>query len=213
MNVDFQPTVRPPSHNTLIASTVLILHVAHIGFKKLRPVTVIVTFLIFIINANVIEILCKPLLNVCVSSLYLWHRSQWWRLASSHFYHISDFHMYFCAVSFAMKAAAIEPATGSGLFGVLMVLFCVLINALTMAFGFLAESFFDNPGYVSQCSVGMSAVSFALKVHSTVRIHDRFPYARGFSWLEVVIVRAFVSNSAFIPAEAELEGPGGIPAY
>jgi len=156
MNVDFQPTVRPPSHNTLIASTVLILHVAHIGFKKLRPVTVIVTFLIFIINANVIEILCKPLLNVCVSSLYLWHRSQWWRLASSHFYHISDFHMYFCAVSFAMKAAAIEPATGSGLFGVLMVLFCVLINALTMAFGFLAESFFDNPGYVSQCSVGMS---------------------------------------------------------
>ena len=169
MNVDFQPTIRPPSHNTLIASTVLLLHVAHIGFKKMRPVTVIVTFMILIINANVLEALSKPLLNVCVSSLYLYHRAQWWRLISSHFYHVGDFHMYYCAVSFAMKASAIEPATGSGLFGVLMVLFFVLINGLSMAFGFLAERWFDNPGYVSQCTVGMSGNRRKIWPHNITR--------------------------------------------
>lgn len=129
---------------------------AHIGYKKMRPVTVLVVVLIILINANFIDRLNKPLLRVCVSSLYLWHRSEWWRLMSSHFYHISDFHLYYCAVSFAMKASAIEPATGSGLFAVLILLFFVLINLLTMLLGFVAESCFGDPSYVSQCSVGLS---------------------------------------------------------
>ncbi|KAI0228992.1 Rhomboid-related protein 4 [Lamellibrachia satsuma] len=199
MEVEYQTAIRAPGRNAFIALWFLAMHIVHIGIERIKPVTIVILVIISIINTNLVEFLCQPIIDVCISSLYLWHRSEWYRIVVSHFYHVSDFHMYYCAVSFVMKASTVEPAIGTGLFAGLMLAFVFLVNTLTTVLGFIAEYLFDQPGYVSRCAVGLSGLAFALKVHSTMRIHDRFQYARVFCWSEVVLIRILVSNVTVIP--------------
>ncbi|TYZ68934.1 hypothetical protein PybrP1_012196 [[Pythium] brassicae (nom. inval.)] len=109
------------------------------------------------------------------------------RLLASAFLHVDDWHLYHNMASFLWKGYHLEHRLGSIRFAAAIGCLLVLAHGLVVVVAFVLVTFFDTPEPFYQCSIGFSAVLFALKVPTK--------YA---AWLELVAIHYLVPHSSFL---------------
>jgi rhomboid domain-containing protein 1 len=139
----------------------------------------------------------------------LWHRGvvDWRRIVFPAFIHGDNQHLYYNMISFAYKGIHLEPALGAVQYSVLIAFSLVVSHVLTVLISYTLYAYVPSYPFgnsFSTCTVGFSAVIFALKYivnHSS----PTYSIVQGMSvptkyaaWLELVLIYFVVPNSSFV---------------
>ncbi|KAK9819551.1 hypothetical protein WJX74_010895 [Apatococcus lobatus] len=128
------------------------------------------------------------------------------RLLWSAFLHADELHIFYNMSSFLWKGAQLEPAMGPGPYIALIATLTVTSHLLVVLLSFLGASFIPllAGGFYSGCSVGFSAVIFALKVvlsvnsPGTQRIAGVAVPTKYGAWAELVLIQLVTPNASFV---------------
>ena len=150
--------------------------------------------------------LAPPIQEVCLSPALVLRDTDIFRLIGSAFVHAGDMHLYYNMSSLLWKGVQIELAAGSAAFTAMVATLLVLSHVLIVALGFVLGPLCTGAytDAFSTCSVGFSAVLFALKVV----LNDGSPthtYIIGMSvptkyaaWAELVIASMINPRASFL---------------
>ncbi|CAF0885313.1 unnamed protein product [Brachionus calyciflorus] len=172
---------------------------------RLPPITLGFIALNTIIYLELFEINYPGLGSVCLSANFLIRNRDWKRLILSHFFHGDDWHLYYNMISFSVKGRSLERRHGSVYFLFLLIIFtvcCSFMYILIELFAFYALGFTSS---LSNCSVGFSAVIFALKVltthdlpEGTILAFNLIPVPSKYAyWAELVLISLVTPQASF----------------
>ncbi|EFJ48625.1 hypothetical protein VOLCADRAFT_117545 [Volvox carteri f. nagariensis] len=130
---------------------------------------------------------------------------QWWRLITSGFLHMDEWHLYFNMSSLVWKGIHLERRYGHKLFALLVAEMLLLSHGLYVLVTLLLCSVSEHRHiYYHQHAVGFSAVLFGLK---TILMYNTPGYDEIFGvrvptkyacWAELVLIWVLVPKSSFI---------------
>ena len=133
--------------------------------------------------------------------------SQTHRLWMSALVHGSDLHLYYNMISLMWKGRQLERSRGVFGFAFLVAVMTLASSAIHVLLSVFLADVLEDPGYLTQGSIGFSGVLFALKV---VANHEddgeRSSYNQfGFDvprrmavWTELLIIQVIAPNSSFL---------------
>ncbi|KAF0688325.1 Aste57867_20037 [Aphanomyces stellatus] len=146
-------------------------------------------------------------------------RLDWKRLVVSAFLHVDEWHLYnnmytpspchfptilVSRASFLWKGVNLEFKLGSERFVQLVGFLLVFSHMLTVAAAYALSNILDDDSYMHRCSIGFSAVLFALKIvlnqnspTYTTFLGLRVP-TKYVAWCELVYIHLFVPGSSFL---------------
>jgi rhomboid domain-containing protein 1 len=146
--------------------------------------------------------------KACISIQRVWFEGEWIRLFTSPVIHSSDYHLAYNMISFMWKAVTLERHFGSGYFAYMFAVFSVATGIVGLMLDYFLMWMFDvgRCFVIPSCSVGFSAVIFALKVITThiqpagmTMVMGVCPIpTRLACWAELVIVSVLFPNAFFI---------------
>jgi len=122
--------------------------------------------LLMIVHVRMLDIFVAPLGAVGLSAGKVWQRGEFSRIFISPLYHVSDWHLLYCMISFAMKARCIEPYFGKGLFFWLVVAYAVITNLLVIPLAYLAYGIFGDSTFISRHAFGITGQSRVLRMRN-----------------------------------------------
>ncbi|KAH9126580.1 hypothetical protein LEN26_001404 [Aphanomyces euteiches] len=131
-------------------------------------------------------------------------RFDWKRLIVSAFLHVDEWHLYNNMASFLWKGVNLEFKYGSERFVQLIATLLVMSHVLAVAAAYTLATVLHDNSYIHQCSVGFSAVLFALKMvlnqnspayTNIMGITIPTKYA---AWAELVYIHYFVPGSSLV---------------
>ncbi|KAH9319909.1 hypothetical protein KI387_021678, partial [Taxus chinensis] len=127
------------------------------------------------------------------------------RLFLSAFYHVDESHLVYNMLSLLWKGVQLERMMGSTKFASLVVMLLGMSHGLEVVLAKMLATFFDYPhSFTSECSVGFSAVLFALKVvlnsnsPDYTNVYGVIVPARHAAWAELLLVQMFVPGVSFL---------------
>ncbi|ETV80900.1 hypothetical protein, variant 2 [Aphanomyces astaci] len=125
---------------------------------------------------------------------------EWPRLIVSAFLHADEWHL----ASFLWKGVHLEFRVGSEQFATMVALLLVLSHMLAVGAAYVLAYALDDSSFIHQCSIGFSAVLFALKVVLNqsspaytnilgIPVHTKYA-----AWVELAYLHYFVPGSSFV---------------
>ncbi|XP_057847058.2 rhomboid-like protein 14, mitochondrial [Cryptomeria japonica] len=178
----FQMERKPPVTATLIAANTLVY---------LRP--------------GVLDDLLPSLSEVCLHPHLVIKNRDIKRLFFSAFYHVDDSHLAYNMLSLLWKGVQLERMMGSTEFASAVVVLLGMSHGIEVILAKMLATFFDYPHYYfSECSVGFSAVLFALKVILSsdspgyTNVYGLIVPARHAAWTELLLIQMFVPGVSFL---------------
>ncbi|GLD93892.1 hypothetical protein PINS_up002497 [Pythium insidiosum] len=133
--------------------------------------------------------------------IYRWELS---RLVMSALLHGDDMHLYHNMISFLWKGYHLEHRFGSAKFGSVVAILLLMSHGCIVAVSYALDKIAHVSGPLHQCSIGFSAVLFALKVllnygspaiTSVYGIQVPTKYA---AWLELLVIHFTVPRASFL---------------
>ncbi|ETV80899.1 hypothetical protein, variant 1 [Aphanomyces astaci] len=129
---------------------------------------------------------------------------EWPRLIVSAFLHADEWHLYNNMASFLWKGVHLEFRVGSEQFATMVALLLVLSHMLAVGAAYVLAYALDDSSFIHQCSIGFSAVLFALKVVLNqsspaytnilgIPVHTKYA-----AWVELAYLHYFVPGSSFV---------------
>ena len=120
--------------------------------------------------------------------------------------HGSDLHLYYNMLSLMWKGRKLERSYGVFGFAFLVILMTFLSSSIHVLLSFVLSDLMDDPGYLTQGSIGFSGVLFALKVIANNEEKSRTGFNQfGFDvprkmavWTELLIIQIIAPNSSFL---------------
>ncbi|CAM9662543.1 unnamed protein product [Choristocarpus tenellus] len=156
-------------------------------------------------GTGIVQSIClKP--NVIVDTFFRQGRVDLRRLLLSAFLHGDDLHLYYNMASLLLKGVTLELSLGSMAFARTIIFTLLVSHGLVVAIAWTLFNFLDVPGPYQSCSIGFSAVLFALKYiiscrsppGTSVRVMGLTVSARHAAWLELALISALVPNASFL---------------
>lgn len=126
------------------------------------------------------------------------------RIVTSGFIHVDDWHLYHNMMSFLWKGYNLEHSLNSVRFLGTVACLLILSHSLIVVVAFVLATSFQNPNILYQCSVGFSAVIFALKVllnHNSPTFSSVYGFqvpTKYAAWLELVLIHYMVPRSSLM---------------
>ncbi|ETV80901.1 hypothetical protein, variant 3 [Aphanomyces astaci] len=117
---------------------------------------------------------------------------------------VSMITMVLCRASFLWKGVHLEFRVGSEQFATMVALLLVLSHMLAVGAAYVLAYALDDSSFIHQCSIGFSAVLFALKVVLNqsspaytnilgIPVHTKYA-----AWVELAYLHYFVPGSSFV---------------
>ncbi|KAI0219666.1 Rhomboid-related protein 4 [Lamellibrachia satsuma] len=153
-------------------------------YDEIPPVTLAIMATHLTVHKRLWPVFNVKLLDVCMDTLLVWNREQWYRILVAPFYHANDYHLGFTLLSFFVKGTILEEYFGSYIFFLFVVVIAILVNIITIPMSFVFEFYLQDPSFISRCTIGFSGVVFALKVIATLL----FPRGMVSSWIELPVL-------------------------